>query len=155
MANYEKDLITVMAGRSPQVIKYVECSCTCSEHTMRFMWFDEPEDEEIYVHIFLTEYGFWKRLWHGIKYILGIKSKYGHFDEFLLAHSQVEELNKLCNKWLQCHIRPPSTPEEKLKVASLMVAFREKSLEKAKIQYAEAYSNAHKEEIDGEKQSEG
>jgi hypothetical protein len=154
MASRERDLVTVMAGRSPKVEKYIECSCGCAEHTMRFTWFDEPEEEEMYLYIFLNSPGFFRRLWRGIRYIFGRKTKYGHFDDVLLTYPQIEKLRDLCDGWLDKHPKPPVTPEEELKIARLMVAFREQSLEKSKQKLNEAWAQVHKEELDG-KEDEG
>jgi hypothetical protein len=50
-------------------------------------------DEYLYVHFYLHDYNrWWKRLWHGIKYIFGHKSRYGHWDEILIEADEIEPL---------------------------------------------------------------
>lgn len=92
-----------------KMIKYIECNCSCHEHSMRFVWFDEPDEKEMYMSVFLNQAGFWRRLWLGIKYIFGFKCKYGHFDEVLLTYPEIKQLYDLCEKWLikhQSHMLP-------------------------------------------------
>lgn len=61
------------------------CSCYSIEHTMQ--WFVNPESGEIHTEVFLnTTDRWWERVWVGIKYIFGYKSKYGQWDSFLLRH---------------------------------------------------------------------
>lgn len=59
---------------------YLECNCSATEHMIRLAhWSD---DKDIYIDVALNHYfGFWKRLWYGIKYIKGDKSRYGYFSE--------------------------------------------------------------------------
>jgi len=82
-------------------IEYVECSCGGPEHTLRFVW--DKEWEEIYVDVFLSNMSFLKRLWYGIKYIFGYKSKYGPFEESNLGYKEVNKLKDLCNRYLDSH----------------------------------------------------
>lgn len=61
--------------------EYFECQCYSDEHTVKFSL--DEEDGTIYASIFLNDWMPWyKRLWVGIKYIFGYKSKYGHWDNF-------------------------------------------------------------------------
>lgn len=84
--------------------KYIECECGTVEHTLRFTHDDSPDWPEIYVDVHLGQhYGFFKRLWYGIKYIFGFKSVYGHFDESVLGEEKVKELRDFCNEWLEKH----------------------------------------------------
>lgn len=86
--------------------EYVECECSSTEHFLRLTWWKEedPRFAEIYVDVFLNEYyGFWKRLWLGIKYTFGYKSKYGHYDEAIWRHIQVKQIRALCDRWLEAH----------------------------------------------------
>lgn len=53
-------------------------------------------DNAVFVHIYLANYrNFLKRLWVGLKYAFGYKSKYGVFDEFMLDESNVDKLEKV------------------------------------------------------------
>lgn len=148
----ENDIVDIMSSGSERIDKYIECSCSCSEHTMRFSWYDGPDEREMYLHIFLNnKCGFWKRLWYGIKYIFGFKSAYGHFDEVIMRHQEVTQLNSLCEEWLKKHIKPPLTPKEEYEVARLVVLLKQKSLDKAIEKQNEALNKFHKEDASGQK----
>ena len=84
--------------------KYIECECETVNHILRFTHDDNPSWPEIFVDVHLNQhYGFFKRLWYGIKYIFGFKSKYGQFEEVLLGKEKVKELRDFCNEWLEKH----------------------------------------------------
>lgn len=122
--------------------EYIECTCSCSEHTLRFTWDLDPECPEIYVSVFLNPYhGFYRRLWLGLKYIFGFSTcAYGHFDEVILMHDQLEQLKDLCERFLCTHIKAPASPEEKVRVAKLVVALRKKALEQAEKKLNDVWS---------------
>jgi hypothetical protein len=68
--------------------RYLECSCSSPEHTIRF-----ARDEDFLYMTFFLENGSWpRRLLTAIKYVFGHKSNYGHFDEVVLGR---EEINRL------------------------------------------------------------
>ena len=70
------------------------CECSSAEHQMIVRWDDS--DNEVYVSIHLANYkGFWKRLWHGLKYAFGHKSRYGAFDEVILRKEDADSLQKV------------------------------------------------------------
>jgi len=113
---------------------YIECQCGTPEHTLRFVWEEGTDWPEMYVEVCLVQYyGFFKRLWYGLKYIFGYKSKYGygHFDETLLGYHQVKELKDLCDKWLETHTKEPATRDEEIRFAEIQVKMCNRELEKA------------------------
>ena len=58
----------------------------------------DNDDDEVYAHVHLTSYkGFWKRLWAGLKYAFGHRSRYGEFDEIILRKEDAENLQKIVN----------------------------------------------------------
>jgi hypothetical protein len=67
------------------------CDCFSDEHVVRLVYCpdDHPVYRDLYLSVFLAERGFWKRLWSGIKYILGYKCKYGHWDEFIVPRREL------------------------------------------------------------------
>jgi hypothetical protein len=72
--------------------KYFECQCHSAEHVLR-TWFDDDEDYPcIYMSVFLGAEPWHRRLWLGLKYILGYKCRYGHFDEFLLRPEDADRM---------------------------------------------------------------
>jgi len=75
------------------------CECTTDEHVLRWQ-FDpgEPNTKynwppEVYLTVYLTDYPYFcKRLWYGIKYAFGYKSKYGHFDTTCVSKAEAQKL---------------------------------------------------------------
>jgi len=49
----------------------------------------------VYFHIHLNKKSFWERLKYGVKYILGYKSQYGAFDEFIFNSDDVEKVERI------------------------------------------------------------
>lgn len=75
--------------------EYFECSCHSPEHTLR-IWFDDDEDYPcIYASVFLDSDPWYDRIWKGLKYILGYKSRYGHFAEFLLRPEDADRMIRM------------------------------------------------------------
>ena len=73
--------------------KYIECNCSCSEHSLRFTYFPDDEHFPIYINTFLGDYdNIFKRIWTAIKYVFGRTCKYGYFSECMLEFGQVQEL---------------------------------------------------------------
>lgn len=76
----------------------VLCSCNNTEHQLLFLGYEDSEiGNEVYIHIHLPTQSFWKRLKHGIKYILGYKSRYGDFDEIVLNKDHAKQFSKVVN----------------------------------------------------------
>lgn len=73
------------------------CGCGSSEHIILF-WYDE-QSKFLYTEVHLTTYhSFFKRLWYGLKYAFGYKSRYGCFDECLFEEEQQKQLYDFLNK---------------------------------------------------------
>lgn len=90
------------------------CSCVGGDgeldHSLTFSLWDEtygPKDKEIhkpelYVHTGLVNHNsFWKRVWLGIKYILGIRCRYGLWGEWIGDHETVTAIRNICNRYLK------------------------------------------------------
>ena len=76
------------------------CDCSSCEHQLIVQW--DNDDNEVYVHVHLAQCkGFWSRLWHGLKYAFGYKSRYGAFDEVILRKEDADNLQKVVD-----HLRP-------------------------------------------------
>jgi len=74
------------------------CSCGSYEHQINFdYWEDADGDKNVYMTIHLVEYPFWKRLWRGLKYILGHKSNYGNFDEFVFSKEHAGKFREIAD----------------------------------------------------------
>jgi hypothetical protein len=75
-----------------RTIDYVTCSCSSFEHTIRFI-LDEYEDScDLYLEVPLMPRPFFKRLWHGIKYIFGYHCKYGMYDCTMLDKEKCQQI---------------------------------------------------------------
>jgi hypothetical protein len=76
--------------------KILICECHSLEHQVSF-WYEQDEGT-LYVETHLvTHKNFFKRLWVGLKYAFGYKSRFGEWDEILLDPNSQKELYQ----WLQ------------------------------------------------------
>lgn len=67
------------------------CECHSLEHQVIF-WYDE-EDSELYCEPHLTTHrNFFKRLWRGLKYTFGYKSRFGDFDSTIFKKEDLKKL---------------------------------------------------------------
>lgn len=74
------------------------CSCNSTDHQLLFLGIEDSKyGNEVYMHVHLPTQSFWKRLKHGIKYILGYKSRYGDFDEVILQKEHAQQFIKVAN----------------------------------------------------------
>ena len=77
---------------------FFECQCGSDEHTLRFTY--DKEEHEIYTSIFLCDWQRWyKRLWVALKYALGYKCKYGHWDNWLMRDDDVGRFKEMIEKF--------------------------------------------------------
>jgi hypothetical protein len=84
--------------KSPDI--YV-CECYSTEHQLVF-YFDSDESlglpvNQVYVHVHLNRKPLWKRLIHAFKYILGYRSRFGAFDEFIFNPKDADRLQQVVN----------------------------------------------------------
>lgn len=78
--------------------EFFECHCASDEHTIRFV-LDEKYGE-LYVSVFLGHAGagFWRRCLTALKYALGYKCRYGHFDTTIVRPEDYDRLISLFQK---------------------------------------------------------
>ena len=69
---------------------HISCACYSPEHSLT--WTYEKGEEEIYLTFHLNFKPFLWRLLNAIKYVLGCRCQYGHFDEVILG---VDDRNEL------------------------------------------------------------
>ena len=82
----------------------VLCDCKSSEHQVILQYFEDekPEWQELYIDVHLYDYkNFFKRIWTGIRYIFGYKSKYGKFDEIVVNPTEVREIINFLQAFLE------------------------------------------------------
>jgi hypothetical protein len=76
--------------------KILICECHSLEHQVSF-WYEQDEGT-LYVETHLvTHKNFFKRLWVGLKFAFGYKSRFGEWDEILLDPNSQKELYQ----WLE------------------------------------------------------
>lgn len=72
--------------------EYFECECHSANHLIRV----ERDNDFVQLELRLNHYlGFWKRLFRGIKYILGKQNRFGEFDCVLLHKESAQRLKDL------------------------------------------------------------
>lgn len=77
------------------------CNCSDIEHQMIVSIDSEDKEKEIYVSIHLSDYhNFFQKLWIGIKYIFGKKSKYGNWDVIILNEKDMIKLKEILERKL-------------------------------------------------------
>jgi hypothetical protein len=79
--------------------EYFECQCFSPEHSLRFVLDLDEGDPGIHTEVYLGSYPWgWKRVWVGVRYIFGYKSRYGAWDCFLLQPADAVRLASLCDR---------------------------------------------------------
>ena len=73
------------------------CECNSLEHQVIF-WYDKDDDIFYCEPHLVTHKNFFKRIWIALKYIVGYKSKYGHWDETIFKEKDLEKLYKYLKK---------------------------------------------------------
>lgn len=78
------------------------CKCNTNEHSIELSYFnDEIDRYDLYVQFRLNARGFWNRLWTGIRYIFGYKSRYGDFGEMIIDVRDAQEIVRFLNEWIE------------------------------------------------------
>lgn len=73
------------------------CSCGSLEHTFVFSY--DNEEKELVLSVYLNQYrSFFQRLLVALKYVLGYKCKYGHWDTVLLSTEETQKLHNQLSK---------------------------------------------------------
>jgi hypothetical protein len=84
--------------------------CHSPEHTMQF-WMDDDDPPTLYAHVFLSLDPWWQRIWNSVKYILGYKCRYGHFDEFLLNPEDCDKFIELLTRYKKASEKYPTAAD--------------------------------------------
>lgn len=83
--------------------EYLTCDCSSDEHTMRFTFAageTSQDSSEVYTSVFLNQYrSVWRRIWVAVRYVMGYKSKYGHWDCFSFNVEEAIRLRKLLQEF--------------------------------------------------------
>ena len=88
--------------KTPHVTKEVLiCDCGSDEHQYLVFYSEEKYPDGtiypmVYIHPHLITYkSFWKRLKAAYRYVIGRKSKYGAWDEFILNPNDADKLQQV------------------------------------------------------------
>jgi len=78
---------------------FFDCACHRNTHLLRFYLNHDDKDfpPELYAIILLNKKSFFKRLYIGIKYILGAQSEYGYFEEWIFDYNYIKEFKSMIN----------------------------------------------------------
>lgn len=90
---------------------YFDCICSSPEHTLRFVLNKQPSEPELYVEVYLHERSFLSRLWYGLKYIFGYKSRYGAWDCWTLRSEDIGRMRNLLNVYEMLEKAPSDKPK--------------------------------------------
>lgn len=75
----------------------IVCECGSLEHQV-FFWYDE-EEKELYCEPHLSTYrNFFKRLWVGLKYAFGYRSRFGEWDSTVFRQEDMTKLKEFLDK---------------------------------------------------------
>lgn len=77
------------------------CECYNVEHQVVFRYLND--EAIVYMSTHLVKMPFWERLWHGLRYIFGYRSRYGDFDEFIFNPNDAERLEKIAEFLKKSH----------------------------------------------------
>lgn len=75
------------------------CGCGSNEHWFCVGKISDEDYEEYYIEAHLsTHRNFFQRLWYGVKYAFGYKSKFGAWDSVMLDRNDIDKLAKFLQK---------------------------------------------------------
>ena len=75
----------------------IVCDCADPEHQIIFRGDRSDGVSWVFMTVHLCKLPFFKRLWHGLKYIFGYRCKYGDFDELVLSSKHIKALENVVN----------------------------------------------------------
>jgi hypothetical protein len=69
-------------------------------HTLKFKC--DADDNQMYTSVYLNHYqNIFKRIWIAMKYVFGYRSKYGHWDCFIMQPKDAERLRSLLDRLVE------------------------------------------------------
>jgi len=76
---------------------YVECQCSDFNHVVRFVL--DEKDGEVWLEVNINPYLPWyKRVWEAVRYVLGMRAAYGHYDVTMLRDEDYVRLHALLDR---------------------------------------------------------
>jgi len=89
----------------PWQIKDMCIRCNCGWHEHQAWLSYHPDDElgwgEVYLTTHLVPRGFFRRLWDAIRYIVGYRSRFGHFDEICISIEMATEIRDFLDSFIE------------------------------------------------------
>lgn len=73
--------------------QHFDCQCTELCHSLRFTV--DPTDGDVWIDVHLNRLPWHKRLWIGIRYILGIDDRGVQYEETILRHEDYQRIRDL------------------------------------------------------------
>lgn len=73
------------------------CQCESVDHLMVVFFEEEDNLPIMYCHVHLKSKPWYERLIYGIKYIFGVQSRYGAFEEFIFNPKDKEKIQNIAN----------------------------------------------------------
>ena len=75
----------------------VICDCSSHDHQMAFSYLPSAFEHDDWVELYVTFHlhshkGFFRRLWRGIRYAFGYRSRFGEWDELVLFADDADEI---------------------------------------------------------------
>jgi len=64
----------------------------------------DSEYKTVYMYVLLVRQGFFSRLKNGIRYILGYRCRYGHFDEVVITRDNFRPLEEVVDFIKETHL---------------------------------------------------
>jgi hypothetical protein len=84
--------------------EFFECACYSDEHTLKFTY--DAEDNELYTSVHLNhDRNVFQRILVAVKYVLGYRSRYGHWDCFIMRPEDGERFRELIEKSIEGRTR--------------------------------------------------
>lgn len=82
----------------------VLCDCGQAEHQLIWRYFpgeQEPQEQLLYIDIHLRAWeGFFRRLWAGLRYAFGHRSKYGDWDDVIIDKRAARKLRSFIDEFI-------------------------------------------------------
>ena len=76
---------------------WVLCDCRDAEHQFLLSYTPGDDWNEVYLQVHLAKQSFWRRL----KYLFGYQSKYGAFQETVIAPAEAARIRDFLNDFLE------------------------------------------------------
>ncbi len=83
---------------------FVQCACYTNEHLVKVVY--EPEENEICIEVHLhTWHSIFRRIWVGLKYVFGYKSRFGQWDTVIVRPGDYKRLADIFNRAHMEHVK--------------------------------------------------